>query len=98
MLLRDDLLDARTAEILKSWIRRIADPIAEEHEDVARRHVQVELIKGGVVEWTQWQSRRLHDLGPPGMAVDGSRQAGVRDPQRAVRAVPYCVDHGDVLR
>src|SRR4051812_1777850 len=98
MLLRNDILDAPSAKRFEPRIGRVADAVAEEDEDVARRHVQIEFIKGGVVEWTQWQSGRLHDLGPPRMAVDRSRQSRVRDPQRAVRAIPYRVDHRNVLR
>src|SRR5438270_8233479 len=98
MLRRNDLLDARAAESFKCRIGRVADPVAEKDEYVARRYVDIEFIEGRVIEWTKRQSSRLYDLCPPRMTVNGPRQTRVCDAQRSIGPVPHRIDHGNVLR
>src|SRR5437763_2652636 len=98
MLLRDDLLDAGASESLECGIRRVADTVAKEYENIARRDVDIELVEGSVVEGTQRQAGGLYDLGASSLAVNRSWQSRVGDAQRAIRSVPHRVDHGNVLR
>src|SRR4051812_10130499 len=94
MVRRYDLLDPRATKSLQRRIRCIADPVAEEDEDITRRDVDIQLFERRIFEGPQRQSRSLHDLCfPAALAVDRPRQSRVRDAQYALRSVPQGIDH-----
>src|SRR5271165_2165032 len=96
-LFPDNLLQALAAEQLTFGTCGIEDSIAEEEKEVARIPPQVELIIRRVVEQSYGQTGCLNGLDPPIVAMNGTRQAGIRDLQQSLVVVPDSVDHGDVL-
>src|SRR5262249_42100813 len=94
----DDLFYPGAAKSIAFKVRRVADAITEEHQDIAGGDFNIQLVELRVVEWTQWQTGSLHDLGPASLTIDRARQSGVGDLQIAAATIPHRIDHRDVLR
>src|SRR5271165_411926 len=96
-LFTDNLLQPLAAEKLTLGTCGVEDSIAEKEKEITRMPAQVELIICRVVEQSDRQTGRLNGLDLPIVAMNRTRQAGIRNLQQSLVVVPDSVDHGDVL-
>src|SRR6185437_198631 len=91
------LFGAFASKQLSRGIAGVQNAVAEEYEKIAGLEAERKFIVSGIVEKAQRQAGCVNHFGLSALAINRTRQAGIRDLQRALAFIPERIDERNKL-